>query len=389
MRKIVFILLSFALITATGQSYERLTEKQDPDKDKKLMIGGYAQIEFRQPVVNGEFNNGKLDVHRLVLLLGYKFNDKISFMSEIEIEHANEVYIEQAYLNYRFKDWLQMRAGMLLIPMGIINENHEPPTFNGVIRPSLDYFVVPTTWREIGFGFTGNIHQASMKYSLYVINGVVGYDDEPKLNGEYGFRKGRQKGISSIIGSPSFTGRLEYFGLKNLRLGVSGFGGSTQTTLNKGLSKDDQAGIEARDSSIVDMTMFGADARYEIAGFRFRAQYNFASFSNTTAYNTFSGSDLGSAMMGFYIEAAYDALHMVKSTDHELTPFIRYENYNTQYKITDAGKLNEAFHREEITAGLGWKPISNVALKADYQMVRPKTESKFSGIINIGVGLMF
>lgn len=388
MKKIFFIILSFVFVSGMAQSYESLSQKGDITKDKKLMLGGYAQVEFRQPVINGEFNNGKLDIHRMVLLLGYKFNDRISFMSEIEIEHANEIYLEQAYLTYRFKDWLQMRAGLVLIPMGIINENHEPPTFNGVMRPSVDYYIIPTTWREIGFGFSGRIQQASIHYTVYVINGVVGYNGEAKLNGKTGIRKGRQKGISSIIGSPSLTGRVEYYGVKDLKLGISGFAGATQTTLNKGLSKDDQPGIDARDSSIVDMSMFTADAQYNISGFSFRFQYTFASFSNTANYNQFTGSDLGKSMMGFYIEAAYNALHLA-STNHQLTPFVRYENYNTQQNIDDQLKANDAYHREEVTAGLGWKPISNVALKVDYQLVRPKSESKFSGIINVGVGLMF
>ena len=95
--------------------------------------------------------------------------------------------------------------------MGIINENHEPPTFNGVVRPSLDYYIVPSTWREIGMGFTGNIVDLSLNYQLYVINGVASYDDGASLSGKYGIRKGRQKGISSMIGSPSYTARLEYF----------------------------------------------------------------------------------------------------------------------------------------------------------------------------------
>jgi hypothetical protein len=389
MKKLLFILFSIAFLSGFSQSYDRLASKGDQSKDNKLMLGGYAQIEYKQPLINSEFNNGKLDIHRMVVLLGYKFNDKISFMSEIEIEHASEVYLEQAYLNYRFKEWLQLRAGLVLIPMGIINENHEPPTFNGVLRPSVDYYIVPTTWREIGFGFTGRIRQASLNYTIYVINGVVGYNGDAKLNGKYGIRKGRQKGISSIIGSPSLTGRVEYFGLKNLKIGLSGFSGSTQTTLNKGLSKDDQAGIDARDSSIVDMGMLGLDAQYSIAGFRFRVQYTYATFANSAAYNEFTGSDLGKSMMGYYIEAAYNVLDLVKSTDHELIPFVRYENYNTQQKIDDPLKLNDAYHREELTAGLGWKPISNVALKADYQLIRQKSESVFSGIINIGVGLMF
>jgi hypothetical protein len=299
------------------------------------------------------------------------------------------VYLEQAYLNYRFKDWLQMRAGLVLIPMGIINENHEPPTFNGVMRPSVDYYVIPTTWREIGFGFTGRIQKASLNYKIYIVNGVVGYDGAATLNGEFGIRKGRQKGIASIIGSPSFTGRLEFSGIRNLQVGVSGFAGATQTTLNRSLSKDDQAGIDARDSSIVEMSMFDVDAQYNIAGFSFRTLYTFASFSNTAAYDEFTGSNLGKSMMGFYLEAAYNVLYLVKSTNHQLISFVRYENFNTQQNVDDPAKQNDAYHREEIIFGLGWKPIPNVALKADYQMIRPKSESTFTGIINIGVGLMF
>lgn len=386
--KTIFALMIMLLVySSTAQSYEQLTSRSN--SEKKLMIGGYAQIEYRQPIISGESNNGKLDVHRMVLLFGYRFNDKISFMSEIEVEHASEIYLEQAYINYRFKNWLQLRAGLLLIPMGIINENHEPPTFNGVVRPSLDKYIVPTTWREIGFGFTGNIREASVNYSFYVINGVVSYKDGPTLNGASGIRGGRQKGISSLVGSPSFAGRLEYFGVKSFRLGASIFSGNTQTSLNTGLSVDDQQAIDTRDSSIVGMTMIGLDARYEIEGISFRGQFNYAMFSNTLAYNTFTGSDLGEGMIGYYAEIAYNVFHGIESVSHTLTPFVRYENYNTQYGVSNEALKNEAYHREEITAGIGWKPIANVAFKADYQMIKPKSESKFSGILAVGLGLMF
>lgn len=389
MKNLLFILFSMLVVTGTGQSYDRLIENNDRTDDKKLMFGGYAQIDFRQPLINGEFNNGKLDIHRMVILMAYRFNDRISFMSEIEIEHASEVYLEQAYMNFRIKNWLQIRAGLMLIPMGIINENHEPPTYNGVRRPSLDYYVVPTTWREIGFGITGNIQAWSLNYQLYVINGVVSYDGGAKLNGLYGIRKGRQKGISSIIGSPNFTGRVEYFGLKSLKIGASGYIGKTQSTLNSKVGTDDHAAIDSRDSSIVDMSMIGIDARYDVTGFSFRVQYNYAAFSNTMAYNTFTGSDLGSSMMGFYVEGAYNVFHLVKSVKHQLTPFVRYENYSTQYTVDESISINQAYHREEIIVGIGWKPISNVVVKADYQWVRPKSVSTFTGIINLGVGLMF
>lgn len=389
MKKIIFLLLSFAATVVFAQSVNVNGEVSEPDSDKKLLFGGYAQIEYLQPIVEGEFNNGKLDIHRLVLLMRYNFNDRISFMSEIEIEHASEIYLEQAYLNYRFYNWLQLRAGLLLIPMGIINENHEPPTFNGVLRPSIDKYIVPTTWREIGIGFTGKISQPGIRYSVYVINGVLGYKDGARLDGESGIRKGRQKGISSMVGSPSLTSRIEYYGVRNLKIGLSYFGGSTQTSLNADLSKDDMQGIDTRDSSIVDMSMWGIDARYNIHGFRFRTQYNYVSFSNTKAYNDFTDSDLGESMFGFYIEAAYNVFHAFKMIKHELIPFVRYENYNTQDGIDDLSKQNDAFHREEITAGIGWKPVYNVALKCDYQLKRTKLDQNFQGMLNLGVGVMF
>lgn len=388
MKTVVFFMLSFLSLAISAQSYERMVTDSD-DNGKKLLLGGYLQADYRQPMVSGEYNNGKLDVHRMVLLMAYRFNDRISFMSEIEIEHASEIYLEQAYLNYRFKNWLQLRAGLLLIPMGIINENHEPPLFNGVVRPSLDYYIVPTTWREIGLGFSGNINPASIKYSLYVINGVLGYDDGPQLNGKYGIRKGRQKGISSIIGSPNFTGRIEYFGLKDLKIGFSGYHGETQTTLNNSVPVDDQYAIDQRDSTIVGMTMIGIDLQYFFYGFSFRGQFNYASFSNSEAYNTYSLSDLGSSMMGYYIETSYNVFRFCKKTNHQLIPFIRYENYNTHHTVATGTMKNNAFHREEVTAGLGWKPIYNVAIKADYQWMRPKSEGNFKGMLNLGVGLMF
>lgn len=273
--------------------------------------------------------------------------------------------------------------------MGIINENHEPPTFNGVERPNLDYYIVPTTWREIGLGFAGTVQPVSLRYQLYMINGVVSYNGEARLNGSSGFRNGRQKGISSIIGSPNFTGLLEYFGVQNLTIGLSGYAGKTQSTLNKGLASDDQLAIDSRDSSVVGMSMLGIDTRYSVNGFSCRGQFNFAAFGNTIQYNAFTGSDLGSSMMGYYVEAAYNIFHPFSSISHQLTPFVRYENYNTQHAVEEGLVVNDAWHREEVIAGIGWRPIPNVALKADYQAVRSKSATKYTGIVNLGVGLMF
>ncbi|MBE9517676.1 MAG: hypothetical protein IMY68_03870, partial [Bacteroidetes bacterium] len=202
----------------------RMMEEED-----KLTIGGYGQIDYNQLLDNGSYNNGGLDVHRLVLMFGYKFNAKTQFITEIEVEHVKEVFVEQAFLQYEILPWLKLRGGLMLIPMGIINEYHEPSTFNGVERPNLDKYVVPTTWREIGAGFTGTFPSAALSYQLYLVNGFNGYNDEPNLSGSNGFRKGRQKGAESIINSPNLSFKVNYFGLPGLQLGLSGYTGKTQS----------------------------------------------------------------------------------------------------------------------------------------------------------------
>jgi hypothetical protein len=357
--------------------------------DRKLTLGGYAQIDYNQPFGNNEISNGKLDVHRLVLLFGYKFSDRVQFITEIELEHVKEVYVEQAFVNYRFNEYLNLRAGLMLIPMGIVNEYHEPPTFNGVERPNVDYYIVPTTWREIGIGITGNIREASLKYQAYVVNGFVSYDGEGKLNGKYALRKGRQKGAKAIIGSPNIAGKVEYYGIRGLNIGLSGYFGDTQSTLNNGRDKNDPEMTASADSSIVSISMAGFDVRYTYKGLVVRGQGNYGTFSNTKAYNEFTGNDFAESILGYYIEAGYDIFHSLTDINSTLIPFVRYENYNTHNSVAEGVEQNNAYHREEIVTGIGWKPVAGVAFKADVQFVRPKSEQVFSKVFNMGVGIWF
>lgn len=113
-------------------SAEKLLETQG-----KLVIGGYGEVHYNQPFNSDVRSNGILDVHRMVMLLGYNFTEKTQFISEIEFEHVSEVYIEQAFLQHKLNSFINLRAGLILIPMGIVNEYHEPTTFNGVERPQL------------------------------------------------------------------------------------------------------------------------------------------------------------------------------------------------------------------------------------------------------------
>ena len=106
-----------------------------------LKIGGYGEITYNDP----DSGVSEIDVQRLVMLFAYKFDDRVSFITEIEFEHVKEVYVEQAFLNYGVSDNFNLRGGLMLVPMGIVNEYHEPTTYNGVERPSLNNKLVPTT----------------------------------------------------------------------------------------------------------------------------------------------------------------------------------------------------------------------------------------------------
>ena len=393
MERLLFVVIAlFVMNFASAQSVDNVqnnTAERMLLSDQKLSIGGYGQIDYNQPLESGTYQNGTLDVHRLVLLFGYRFSDKTKFITEIELEHVVEVFVEQAWLNHEITDWLSFRGGLMLVPMGIVNEYHEPPSFNGVERPNLDKYLIPTTWREIGAGITGRISEASLKYQLYLMNGFNGYDGAAKLSGTNGLRKGRQKGIESSISSPNFTGKVDWYGIPGLKLGLSGYFGKSQSSLYDGLDKDDDFAVAQADSSVIGISMVGLDARYSIAGLQLRGQYNYSKHTNTDEYNAFTDSDLGSAMEGWYLEAGYNIFHSFSDIPSELVPFVRYEKYDTHRKVAGNLVRNKANDRTDITAGIGWKITPGSVLKADYQWRKTKADNDFSGQLNLGIGVWF
>jgi len=354
----------------------------------KTMIGGYAGIHYNQPVGGDIRENGNLDVHRMVMLFGYKFDKKVAFYTEIEYEHVSEVYIEQAFFDYKINNYVTLKGGLLLVPMGIINEYHEPTTFYGVERPILDKVVVPTTWREIGLGVSGNIQEVSLRYQAYLMNGFLGYDGEARLRGSDGFRKGRQKGAESVMSSPNLATKVNYYGIRGLNIGAALYAGKTQSTLYNGMDRNDDFARAQADSSVVNLTMLGLDARYDLKAFHIRGQLNFANVGNTASYNTFAGSDVGSRLFGYYVETGYNVLNHTEAST-KLIPFVRFEKMNTHASVAEDLTKNDAYNRMVITTGMDWKLNDGVALKADYQFLKNTASNDWDNILNLGVGIWF
>jgi len=363
---------------------------RSPSK-KKLTIGTYAQIDYNQQFGDSLKHNGNLDVHRLVLLFAYRFSSKVGFVTEVELEHVKEVFVEQAFLVYKANSWLNLKGGLLLIPMGIINEYHEPTTFLGVERPNVDKYIVPTTWREIGIGASGNINSVSIAYQIYMVNGFLGYDGKGRFRGVDGYRKGRQKGAESILTTPGLSAKIDYYGILGLKIGLAGYFGKSESTAYDGINKNNDNALSTADSSIINIVMMGFDARYRYKNIFARGEFIYSSNKNTGAYNTFTGKDLGSVLMGYYLEFGYNFWGLIaKNNKHNFIPYIRYEYYNTQKKVFSQSIYNPVFNRTSITAGISFKIVEGAVFKADYQLFSNASD-QFGNVnmLNIGIGIWF
>jgi len=226
------------------------------------------------------------------------------------------------------------------------------------------------------------------------VNGFNGYDGEAQLDGRNALRNGRQKGAESYISTPNITGKIEYYGVRGLNAGLSGYFGKTQSRLYHGIDKDDDAAMARADSSVTGIAMAGFDARYQKGGLRMRGQFYYTAISNTDQYNVFTATDdvnndLGSGMTGYYIEAGYDVLNLNATAKSELIVFTRYENYNTHFKTTGGLPKNKEYDNQILTGGLTFKLARGAVVKADIQFIRPATSDEFAKTFNAGFGVMF
>lgn len=395
MRKI--LLLPFVLLLASIALAQQADDVQNQfsnsaenilSSNSKLVVGGYGEVHYNQPFNSDTKSNGDLDVHRIVMLLGYNFNSQTQFVTELEFEHVYEVLVEQAFLQYKLNNYVQFRGGLMLVPMGIINEYHEPSTFSGVERPLIDNLIAPTTWREIGVGVTGNILPVSMKYQAYLMNGFNGYDGSAHLSGKNGLRKGRQKGAESYMSSPNFTGKVEYYGVRGLNVGLSGYFGNTQSTLYDGIDKNDASALAKADSSVVGVSMLGADARYNIQGLQLRGQLYYTSLSNSDQYNAFTSSDLGSSMIGWYAEVGYNVLRTMQ-TEKQLVPFVRYEFLDTHNSVEGSIQKKASYEKNALSAGLTFALTKGAVVKGDVQFLKSGGDTSYAKTLNLGIGVMF
>jgi len=351
-------------------------------EEEHTTIGGYGEVHYTN--ASGPASPGQVNVARFVVFLAHTFSERLAFRSELEVEDAKveggepggEVALEQIYLDYTFSPAATLRAGLVLPPVGIINETHEPPTFNGVERPTFDRDVIPSTWRDIGVGLVGAVPGSSgLNYRVYLLNGLVASG----FSADAGIRGGRQEGREASFANPSLTGRLEWAG-PGLRVGGSfWYGGSA--------AQDPLLGSGSFDNAVA---LVSADARYDAGPFMFRGVVANVSIKDADAINAAYGGQVGSRIAGGYVEGAYNLLSaMAPASTQRLNLFLRHERYNTQAGVPAGVARDDALARRITTFGLTYKPVYNVVFKGDYQLRRNRAAVGQDEQLSLGVGYQF
>lgn len=396
--KILFIaifinLLMFSSMANAQPKLNIDTDQNDPNlqmfgprynqpSEQKFFVMGYGDIHYN----NISNSNDTLEVHRFVLGIGYDFTDKIRMRGEIEFEHGfTEQYIEYVYLDFDIIPQINFRIGSLLMPIGTLNQVHEPTFFYSVERPDIYSRIIPTTWMEGGLGFYGEIFEG-LTYQLYAHTSLdynQGFSGDTGFSGSSGIRGGRGK-VSNVTAN-DFAGsaRVQYTGIEGLRVGISGFMGNTgqgDTRISGGL-----------------ITLLEADARLEIQGFEFSGLvatiFNPDAGEMTVAQrndgNIAATDVIGERMFGWMFEGAYHMFHHSwEDAPVDWVVFARYEAFDTHHAVPTGYTKNQAYDRNNWTFGTAFYPHNQIVFKFDYT-IKDNGANTGNNQWNLGVGYYF
>ncbi len=325
-------------------------------KASKSQFGGYGELHYNNLSDDDGNEKNELDLHRFVLFFGHQFSDRVRFFSELEVEHAlsgdgkpGEVEVEQAYVELDLNEQMSAKAGVFLLPIGIINETHEPPTFYGTERNPVEKNIIPATWWEGGVALSGRLDNG-IQYDAAIHSGLA-------VSDSFNIRKGRQKTAKAKANKPAMTGRLKYTGIPGLELATS-----VNYQSDIGQEQVDDAG---------SAVLWEAHAVYQKQNFGLKALYAQWQLSGSGAEAL--GAD---KQVGWYIEPSY------KFND-KIGVFARYNVWDTQ-----AGNDIDSEY-SQVDFGVNYWPHEDVVLKFDYQIQdAPEGKSAYDGF-NLGVGYQF
>lgn len=329
-------------------------------KSSKTSVGGYGELHYNnlENQADSADDKDEIDFHRFVLFFNHEFTDRLRLFTELELEHSlagegkdGEVELEQAYIQYDLNEKHRVNAGLFLMPVGLLNETHEPNTFYGVERNSVEKNIIPTTWWEGGVMFSGELAQG-FSYDVAATGGL-----NTNAGKNYAVRSGRQKVSEALADDFAYTARLKWTGMPGIELGTSV---QYQEDITQSLDAD--AG---------SATLWEAHAAIQKGDFGLRALYATWDLDGDGPKSV--GAD---EQTGWYIEPSY------QFTD-SVGVFTRYSEWDNQ-----AGNSSDS-EIEEWAMGVNWWLHPQVVVKADYQDQDAEDESdEFDGF-NVGIGYQF
>lgn len=367
----------------------------------QLSIGGYGEATYSYNFYSDAWNryknpanfkgdsHSRVDLPHVVIYLGYDFGHGWSMGSEIEFEHGGveaavemeddeggeyeseierggEVALEQFWLQKSFCREFNIRAGHIVVPVGGTNSSHEPNQFFGVFRPEGDATIIPSTWHQTGISLWGQT--GSWKYQLLLIPGL---DSD---------RFGRDNWVGSASGSPyefkianSIAGaaRVDWTGVKGLRLGLSGYAGNT---FSNTLAQPSEQWSDVKGT----LAISAFDFRYQGYNILARGGVIYGHLSDAdriTAFNKKMRADspspktnVASEAISVGVEAGYNIFGPLKVQRQQLYVFGRYDYYDSMMSTTGGVLKYDWCGRSRIAAGLNYFPIKQIILKAEYSI---------------------
>jgi hypothetical protein len=350
-------------------------------------ITGYGELNYNRYTKNSAAN--QFNVRRVVIGVNHRFNDSTKLVTEIEFENGvtsasdrGEVAIEQAYIEHQLSNKFSLRGGLFLVPLGFLNERHEPFTYYGVERNFVETAIIPTTWREGGLMGIGNFDNGlTIKAGIATGWDLGKWDSKSTEAKQSPLGSIHQEGSLAKARDLNVFGAVEWRGYPGLMLGAGVFSGKAG---HGGLTNGFGLPLAVNPK----VTLWDIRARYNIGKLDLSALYSKGTISNTSALNVaFAGdvSPIPSSFQGAYVQAAYN---IWSNGDQKLVPFARLEKFNTGKGFNlpvGLGRVDDA--TESVTTiGASYYLTPTVVVKADYQNFKVKP---LMNRFNLGLGYSF
>lgn len=369
--------------TDTIEQKQIATANNATSGSQQTVVTSYGEVNYTRPTNNSAAS--QVDVARAVIGITHRFDERTKMVAEFEWEHAvtsatdkGESEVEQLYVEHEFDKGLQGKAGLFILPVGLLNSDHEPTAYFGAHRNFVETAIIPSTWREAGFGLS-KTHDNGLTWELGLTTGfdLSKWDPTSSEGRESPLGSIHQEGQLAKAHDLSGYAALNWRGVPGLLVGGSMFTGKISQATPSFAAPDSR------------LTLWDIHTRYTPGKWDLSALYTRATISDTAAFNqtlTATATPIPSSFYGWYTQAAYQ---LWQGGDYRLTPFVRYERFNTAQSIVGApvGVNWLAGPNQTVsTVGASFFIGEGVVLKADYQRFG---EDSNANRVNLGVGYSF